>query len=234
MLWNCNTWPGRIDWLGYLHENTAPILIPMWYLRDLLVFFILTPIIFICIKKTKQYILIILALSYVSNIWPQIPGFSNSIIFFVIGSYFAINKKNIIIECYRYHKHIFIITILLLPLMIILDGQYTQYGNIIYPFFILVLVPFYINTTSFLMKKEIISPTPQLSKVSFFIYASHIFILDYCAKLLKIMLPSNIWYISTIRYLLIPILCIITCYILYIIMRKITPKLLVYLTGNRQ
>lgn len=41
MFWDCKIWnTNKVNWLGYLTPSTGPILIPMWFIRDLIVLII--------------------------------------------------------------------------------------------------------------------------------------------------------------------------------------------------
>ena len=233
LFWSCNEWVGRTNWLGDTITNSGPALIPMWYLRDLMVFFILTPLIYWLVKKMKIAFLMILFFCYVSDIWPQIYGLSSNMFFFVLGAYWAINSNSIITELHKTRKWWYTLTFIMLPLMIFYDGRYTYIGNLIYPFFVFSLVPCYINTVSLFMSKGLIKPMPQLSKASFFIFAFHIMILGYCASLMKFIIPTDFWLLASIRYMVTPVVCVMICYICYILMNKFTPRILSILVGGR-
>lgn len=85
------------NWLGIWHEYTYPINIPLWYVRDLMVVCLLTPVIYWSIKKLKFPFLCILALAHILEIWPNVHGLSSiGLLYFSLGAYFSINKINII------------------------------------------------------------------------------------------------------------------------------------------
>lgn len=60
LFWSCNEWMGRSNWLGDELINSGPALIPMWYLRDLMIFFILTPAIYLVSVEEKETFLSVL------------------------------------------------------------------------------------------------------------------------------------------------------------------------------
>ena len=233
LFWSCNKWIGRTNWLGDELINSGPALIPMWYLRDLIVFFVLSPVIYWCIKRVKVSFLIVLFFCYLTDIWPQIQGLSSSMVFFVLGAYLAVNDKNIISEVYKRRNKFYIITFILLPLMIYYDGRYTSIGNLIYPFFVFTLVPVYISVGISLMLKNKINLMLQLSQSSFFIFALHTMILGYCASIIKLIIPSDFWILASMRYLLTPLFCVLVCYACYNIMKRIVPNCLSTLIGGR-
>lgn len=83
LFWNTKEWGGNvINWLGQPVIGSGPLNYPLWYIRDLIVVVLLSPVIYFCIKKMKQWFLIIMLFFYFSGIWPQLPGFSATAILF--------------------------------------------------------------------------------------------------------------------------------------------------------
>ena len=72
---------------------------PLWYVFDLIIItFLLSPLIWLFLKKTKGYVLFFLALFYISAFWYGIPIRIDGIFYFSLGAYFAIYKINPIIK----------------------------------------------------------------------------------------------------------------------------------------
>ena len=232
--WNCNEWAGRYDWAGYLHYNTSPILTHLWYLRDLCIMFIISPILYMCIRKFGMWFISILFFCDTSGFMPQIPGGSCGILYFSIGAYLAINNKNIVEVTQKYKNTAYISTIALLPLMTFYDGRYTDVGNILYPFWVFVLMVSYINIAATIVSRGWLRQPASMPKSSFFIYCLHaMFVMGYCGRFMMKVIPSDNWFLASVRYMLVPLLCVAICYAIYIIMNRYTPKLLAVLTGNR-
>ena len=81
------------DWLGNPLYSTAPLNIPLWFIRDLFIISLLTPIIYFAVTKIKIWLIFALFFAYISKIWTQIPGLDiESIFYFTVGAFFAINK----------------------------------------------------------------------------------------------------------------------------------------------
>lgn len=234
MYWNCNEWAGRYDWAGYLHYNTSPILTHLWYLRDLGIMFIISPILYMCIRKFGMWFILILYFCDTSGFMPQIPCGSCGILYFSIGAYLAINNKNIVEVTQKYKKIAYISTIALLPLMIVYDGRYTNVGNILYPFWVFVLMVSYINIAAAIVSRGWLRQPASMPKSSFFIYCLHgMLVMGYCGRFMMKVIPSDNWFLASVRYMLVPLLCVTVCYTIYMIMNRYTPKLLAILTGNR-
>lgn len=79
------------------NTNGYPINLPLWYIRDLIILCILSPIIYYLNKHKKIgsifiFILIVIYLFYII----KIPLNITSILYFNIGAYFSIHNKNLI------------------------------------------------------------------------------------------------------------------------------------------
>ena len=234
MYWNCNEWAFRYDWAGNPLNSSGPVLTHFWYLRDLIIMFIVSPILYWCIKRLGIWIITILLFLNVSGFMPQVPGASCGILYFSIGAYLAVNSKNIVAVMQKYKKVAFIFTLVLLPFMVYYDGSYTNVGNILYPFWVFVLMVSYINIAAAIVSRGWLRQPASMPKSSFFIYCLHaMFVMGYCGRFMMKVIPSDNWFLASVRYMLVPLLCVTVCYTIYLIMNRYTPKLLAVLTGNR-
>ena len=68
--------------VGWEQDNSAPLLFTFWYIRDLILTILISPIIYGTIKLFKSYFIMLLAVSYILNLWPYIHGFSIVSIFY--------------------------------------------------------------------------------------------------------------------------------------------------------
>lgn len=136
LLWDCRTFgENNINWFGHHVFYTAPALSPLWFLRDLMVVFLLTPIIFYLIKKFSFYPLILFGLAYVSRVWPDISGFSaSSIFYFSFGAFFSLTSNNIVAFLYKLRPYTIYIFLFLSIICALLGGGSTIRGNILLPF----------------------------------------------------------------------------------------------------
>lgn len=238
MFWDCKIWgTNKVNWLGYLTPSTGPILIPMWFIRDLIVLVLITPIIYFFIRKFKLWTIIVLGICYITGIWPNIHGFSiTAVFFFSIGAYFSLYKRNMVNDLRLFRKHVFILYPLLTILMIYFNSDFTTIGAYIYPFYIIIGVATIINMTTLLEEKGKLTTNSKLSDTTFFIYAFHNLIaLNIVSRILEIPFPTTDynWINISLNYILRPFLTITICLISYYIMKKYVPNILNILTGSR-
>ncbi|MDR1644697.1 MAG: acyltransferase, partial [Tannerellaceae bacterium] len=105
-----------------------PIAYPFWFIRDLMVIVIFTPLIFLIVKHAKIYAIAALGILWYFNWWFGLPGFSiNCIFFFSAGAYFGIYKRSVI-ECFAKIKRL---SFILYPMIAIADLLTKEYdGNV--------------------------------------------------------------------------------------------------------
>ena len=95
----------QTDWLGNEQLLTAPADMPLWFLRDLMVVSLLTPIIYIGVRKCRVWFVVLLTLFYLSGCSAFIPGLSAyAVHFFTLGAFLSIWKKDLVETCMRYER----------------------------------------------------------------------------------------------------------------------------------
>lgn len=242
IIYDCHEWDtNHINWLGENLRMTGPYDFPLWFLRDLIVVTILTPIIYYVIKKFGLFVISILFVAYISRIWTLLPGFSiTAFFYFSTGAYFALNKMNIIQFVEKYKLLFVPICMILLVATTIYDGENTVIGQNIYPLFACtgVLTAFY--TGSKCIRKHNIKPNKLLVSSCFFIYAIHFvglpligFPLWFIRDVLHLVIPGNTGFEDFICYLTAPIVTAFLCVLLLMFARRWFPKLTLYFSGNK-
>jgi len=237
MFWDCNIWNlDRVNWVGYTIPASAPVLIPLWFLRDLIIISFITPVIFFCIKKIRVLYFMVLLVGYLLNLWPYIPGLEgDALLFYSIGACVAIENDSLQVYFSRYKLSSYILFFTLLIPMVILMGHTTYWGNIIYPFFITIGVYAALNLfTELTTRRGGHFSYCKYSKATFFIYAVHtILILDISIIVVNRIIPLSNGCFSILKYTLIPLLTLIISLGLFITLNKIMKPILAVLTGNR-
>lgn len=236
LFWDCNVWGGNsVNWLGLATRYTGPSDFPLWFLRDLIVVIVFTPIIYRFIKYLRHYFVLILSFLYISGIWPEIPGLSiTAIFFFSMGAYYSISGMNLVDKFKKVRISSYIVGALFLCLTIWYDGKNTVVGNYIYPFWVIAGVCAVFNIAVDVVKSKKMPICSSLANSSFFIFAIHsLLILEISSAVSVRILPWDSPFILTIRYFVTPLLTIGICLLLYFLLRKYLPKALSVITGNR-
>lgn len=92
----------QIDWFGHEQLMTAPANMPLWFLRDLMVVSLLTPIIYILVRRLGYWLIGLLTILYFSGVYAFIPGLSAyAIYFFTFGAFLSIRKMDLITSLKR-------------------------------------------------------------------------------------------------------------------------------------
>lgn len=238
--WDRHSWAIlKTDWLGNPVTMTAPKLIPYWFLRDLMVVTLLSPAIYFCIRRAGTLTICLLALCYVSRIWPPIPGMSiAAVFFFSLGAWFSLNGRNITDTVAKYKLPLLTISILTACICVWYDWSHPICDNT-YPFFVIAG-----TLTAFVAAKSLVCRGIRLSRIivasSFFVYVMHAFPLPVTGS------PLSFWKFyfeghlagfgaagATTAYLLAPVLATATCVAAYCIGRKLLPRLTGLMSGAR-
>ena len=210
----------------------GPIYGPLWFIRDLIVIDILSPLFYYVIKKTKFYSLILIGLLYIAGIGLLTPGLGmQSILFYLIGAYCSINKMNLVCM-----KDTFIHALLLLGTVLLLLDIVLR-GNDINPYlhraFIvsmtLILLPM---VAKFVVKTDNEFLYPLLAESSFFVYVTHRFIISFPNKYWVLLMPVNC-FTASIALIFIPIAVSLICFTIYLILKRISRKFAAFLIGGR-
>lgn len=225
------------DAMTEVSKNPFPIDVPMWYVRDLIVMVILTPVIYWFIKKCGKWFVILLGI-----VWYLIKPivfpdggypvlFFTAAFFFSCGAYFSINRKSFvdIMRKYKYFP--------LLYLIIAVVDTFTKkevYNIYIHEAGILVGVVSAVIVTSYLIEKGKVKVNMTLANCSFFVFALHTLIMSDIGKALftACHLPDNT-YAMLFLYFVVPTITIILCVLIYIFLKRFLPTVCNALTGGR-
>ena len=214
-------------------RNAFPICYQFWFIRDLMVTIILSPIIYLVLRYAKLIGLIILGGCYIIKVQLPIVGINClSIFFFALGAYFALYKSNFVEILRKYFtKIVFAYLAIAIIQYILKDNNYYVY---IHNFFIIIGVAVVIASVSYLLGKNCIGMIPSyISDSNFFIYGYHGITIFFIIKCLaKIFHPnSDIAFVSL--YIGSPFIVVVIGIALYNLIKKILPKFTSIITGGR-
>lgn len=110
----------QVDWLGHEKFLSAPANMPLWFLRDLLVVSLLSPLIHAGVRKWGGWLLLLLGVGYLSGFYAFVPGISAyAVCFFTIGAFLGIRQKNLMAEAFRLEKPVYVISAFLGAVMML-------------------------------------------------------------------------------------------------------------------
>lgn len=205
-----------------------PISYPFWFIRDLMLLCLMSPVILIFNKKIPFIWNGFLFYFWMINQWFIFSPSINAMLFFSLGSYIAVSKKNLF-AVDHYAKYI-------LPaylIIILVDSLY--YGELLglKKIGILFGIISALYLTKFLIHSKIKTLLLSLSHASFFIFAAHEPLLSMIRKIAYKALDPKSDLLTLTLYFLIPIMLIVFLVWLYFQLKSIFPKFLQVITGGR-
>ena len=182
----------------------------LWFVKNLIVYTLLSPIVFYIVrnKKTRLISLLVLAFLYVFYDW-EYTHLMNWLLIYYIGALFGYNYNSIypkILESFR-DRTIFVISIPLLFIVLyiisLLDVDMIKYYRLCSPMLIFCIVDIwlydYLNN-SFVKKRWM--------SYMFFIYCTHHFVLNVLQKIIVISLPHT-GVVMHLSYIVTPVLTVL-------------------------
>lgn len=219
--WNLQNWIG----IFWVHKNGSPLLGQFWFLRDLMILEIFTPLVKNCIKKIPTLIIFCIVFCFIKGL-PL--GFETALFYFIIGAIFAESKFDffIIVDKIKWIELLF----LLFGLSLIQMNKIQDFG-----IGTILSCLFCLKLSSILIKNEkIFSYLSYLSGLSFFLYAIHgPFLITLIAKISYKVI--SLYGIGCLIQFIIPVLLtIIIGTSIGIALKKICPPLFSVLNGGRR
>lgn len=233
--YNYSYWQTSGNIFGQPTFSSAPIDIPLWFLRDLIIMVICAPLIYYFIKKCQIWGIILLGLLYITNISPTVPGFGiTAFFFFSLGAYFSLNKRNLIVFSRQAWLIFLTLSLILFVPCIYFCGVRSWVNLIVDRVYTISTVFSLFIFSSWVVQKYRIRPLPMLINSCFFVYAAHtIFILGIALRVMQIIIPGNGLIKEWICYLTTPFLTAGICVTLYYILTKYFECIALPLTGRR-
>jgi Uncharacterized protein conserved in bacteria len=246
-----NTFTNKeLDWhniLSYLWNNSGemkagyplelgtvsfPIAYQFWFIRDLMIVVLFSPLIYLICKYTKLYGLITLGILWYFGCWPHFVGFGIvSIFFFTAGAYFGINKYNLL-ECFGKVRNL---SFVLYPIIAIADLLTKEFlfNSYIHKAGILIGIMLCFNLVTLLFERKRIKSISFLSAASFYVFAMHEPLMKTLRKItFLIVKPESDISLTSLYFLnVITIIALALCS--YWLLRKFLPKFTAVITGGR-
>ncbi len=205
----------------------CPILAPTWFLRDLIVMVIVSPILYALIKYSRGFFVLLLAVCYVLGVNIGVVGFSRSWLFFSFGAYMSIFGYNPVVVFRKYAEIIIPFSLLFLVVLISLQEK-----GLLYRMYIIVGVCAVLALMSKWVTRTNFKQWPILSESSFFVYLFHGFYIVPLSAFYCHIVPLNA-FTGVIGFFFITFFACVIAVLAYKLVKYCSPKLCAFVTGGR-
>ena len=215
-----------------ISSSVFPINTPLWFIRDLIIVVIFTPLIYHILRYTKYFLIVVLGiLFFIPNI--HIPYLS-AFLFFSIGSYLSIYKKDMVNEFGRYFK----VSMIVYPLFSFLSIMaimlnFEAFGYIFKQISIIGFLVFAYNLSLCVLQNTNIRPGKILPAASFFIYVSHSLVIQRVTKIMFLLLKPDSGIVTIFAYILSIAFTVLSLLGVFMLMKKYIPRILQFVTGRK-
>lgn len=209
-------------------DQPGPLVGQFWFLQCLFIFILLSPLIYIAIKKTRiVFPLVILFLS-ITDVIPNMPGFNTtSLYYFALGSFFSITKSKWY-SVKSYTTFIFIIGyVLTYTCRLYLKLDHFKIIDETLLIFSLLDITYKITKGKKLKKQTLL-----LCNCSFFAFAIHRYFTSIGLNLIKNWQFNNAIE-AIVCFIMISIISTLCCILSYQLMQHFLPKTTQILNGKR-
>lgn len=216
-----------------MNGPSNPIDTPLWFVRDLMILGIFTPLLFWLIEKTRELTIVVLCTIWFFSLGKYfgLPFLSHqSIFFFPLGAYFSINNLDFI----KIFRRLWAIPYIYILLLVIeLNTFEMPYKQWIHYIGILLGMISIIQLVSKKSNCKIGRNLEKMSGTSFFIFASHNLFMGKFMKVVVMITQPQSPYSILLIYFCIPIVTILFCLLSYRILYTISPLIARTVTGGR-
>lgn len=207
-----------------------PILYSFWYVRDLIIMCICSPLLYFIIKRLGKFYLFLLCLFFVFNpfsLKATDMDWVKAITFFSFGSWFSINKYSFILS----NRIAFMMlplwsSLIVLRIFFLNLFSLNQFLLIISVLIIPWLFSFYVK------QKKQSNLSDVLTSSVMFVYGFHLFCIMVFNKFWTYILPIN-GFTASVAFICIPFITSFVCVALFCISKKIMPRFTSVLIGCR-
>ena len=242
-------WDARINgaatenvWGQAVGATTAPVLLPLWFVRNLIVVTLLTPLLRPLLRLRWGLGLLLLGGVYYAKLWPNFFGLDfNAFWFFSLGAWCSLHEKEPLALTRPLALPAAIITPLALAGLCLasrsadwfphLAGLLPPLADLFQAVYILGAMVLALHAADRFCRSH--SPSPFLSQSSFFLYACHtILLLPLAGKLAPLSAPWPLP-LQLLTLLFAAALATALSLLLFYLLRRILPRASSLLTGVR-
>ncbi len=214
----------------YENGNFSPLLCPFWYIRNLFIMSLISPLLYYIIRYARELFLLIAAIWWMTayhNAFIQ-----QTILFFSFGAYFAIHDVNPL-KMISENKKWFIACFILLAITDISTHTFISTGiNLqIHRLALIFNIPALFLLADICVKKEYYND--MLPNAAFIVFAVHYPIVVVLRKLCASKFATASDGVHIVLYFVCIIIAAVTSLLFYALLAKYLPKVKKILSGNR-
>lgn len=233
---------GVLDWVYSFWDtnlingsngNPFPACFQLWFIRDLMVMVLCSPLIYIFIRKLRcmSLYIAVLVVAWFLDVWPQIAGFNIlACLFFPLGAWFSLNRIDFSVTFRRLGLLAFLMYLFGIMVVMLVDDA-RDYVSRPMIFLGMVWVVAIVSFRVSLISKPLINAS--LTDSSFLIYAIHGIPVLYLNKILGNILAPLTDVEAVGIYLIGPIFVILFGVVLYKYLNRFFPKFTSVIVGDR-
>lgn len=226
--WNFFDW---VNLFAYHTDNAYPLVYQFWFLRDLIIFIIISPLIKFLCDKLSGFFVIFISIIVIKNISAGFTISSSALSFYVAGYY-----------CARYNVHFFkiadkikmyeysILFVLEVYFSRMFEGKY-DFGSMS----TIISCLFFMKLSKiFVQNERIYALLEKLSRVSFFLYAVHApFLGSAINKITQRIIPLQ-GILCLVQFLVAVILTVCIGTMIAVFLRKVCLPVFSIMSGGRK
>ena len=206
MLWDSRTMPNGV---------TTPVLVPTWFLRDLIVLDIMAPLLYCLIRRMRWVLVAVVSVLAICQWWIPLHGFSSwSTLWFALGATFSIEGLSIkrTLRPWALPSAMAAVAMGVVVVWLEMHGGRPQWIRVLY---IVPAMATMFNLCGWLMRKGCLQEHTWAARSTMFVYLSHVFFLTYVMRQVKALFPPSSAILASIDYLLTPLLTVAICCAIY-------------------
>lgn len=231
--WNCRELAAPFSnmWGLSVGVSTAPIQQPLWFVRDLMLIVLITPIIYGLLKRLGAWSLLLLGGIYYTSLWPNWGGVSfMGIWYFSLGAWFSIAQRDVV----SFTRPWLIPAAVLAPLCVIVLTWFGMGPSALHQtaqaLYVLSAMTLSVHAANNFAASH--TPNARLANSSFFVYAAHtIVLLPLTAVISRSVAGANVM-LQGVAFVVCALLATAICVAIYALLHRYLPKLSAPLTGQ--
>lgn len=216
-----------------------PVNMPLWFIRDLMILVLISPLIWFLIQNTRGWGILLMA-AWWFPAHDKFFGFgADSLFFFSLGALFAMKRVNFVQWARKYAVPFYVAAgVMLVADYVVMYKNYLAYHELrfnwlVFNIYVVSIMGATLAIASKMADKPFAGRLIRLSSASFFLYATHILWLEPLRDyLLKVLAPTSDTAVILFYFAFIAFHCTIVT-VLYFLMRQFLPKSTAVLTGGR-